>query len=121
MSKTILVVDDSAAVRTVVRTALCGAGYTVVEARDGADALGKLTGAAIDLIVSDVNMPNMDGIAFVRAVRRHPRYGRTPICILTTESERERVEEGRQAGAGAWLFKPFAPPKLLDAVSALTG
>lgn len=119
MSKTILIVDDSASVRTVVGTALRGAGYNVVEASDGKDALSKLTGEKIHLIVSDVNMPNMDGITFVKEVKKHPSYKFTPICMLTTESERAKMEEGKQAGAKAWIVKPFQPPKLLDAVSKL--
>lgn len=119
MAKTILVVDDSSSVRTVVGTALRGAGYDVIEACDGKDALGKLTGAKIHLIVSDVNMPNMDGITFVKEVKKHPNYKFTPICMLTTESGQSKMMEGKAAGAKAWIVKPFQPPKLLDAVSKL--
>ena len=119
MSKTVLIVDDSSSVRTVVRTALTGAGYEVIEASDGKDALSKLNGAKIHLIVTDVNMPNMDGISFVKAVKQDPNYKFTPICMLTTEAEQSKIAEGKAAGAKAWIVKPFQPPKLLDAVSKL--
>lgn len=119
MSKTILIVDDSSSVRTVVKTALKGAGYDVIEGCDGKDALNKMTGQKIHLIVSDVNMPNMDGISFVKEVKKHPNYKFTPICMLTTEAEKSKMEEGKAAGAKAWIVKPFQPPKLLDAVSKL--
>ncbi len=119
MSKTILVVDDSSSVRTVVGIALRGAGYTVIEACDGKDALSKLTGDKIHMIISDVNMPNMDGISFVKEVKKHPNYKFVPICMLTTESEQAKMAEGRAAGAKAWIVKPFQPPKLLDAVAKL--
>lgn len=119
MSKTILVVDDSSSVRSVVGIALKGAGYQVIEACDGKDALSKLGGARIHLIVSDVNMPNMDGITFVREVKKLPQYKFTPICMLTTETEQSKMQEAKAAGAKAWLVKPFQPPKLLDAVSKL--
>lgn len=119
MSKTILIVDDSSSVRTVVKTTLKGAGYNVIEAVDGKDALSKLTGEKIHLIVSDVNMPNMDGITLVKEVKKLPNYKFTPICMLTTESEQSKMMEGKAAGAKAWIVKPFQPPKLLDAVSKL--
>ncbi len=119
MAKTILIVDDSSSVRTVVATALKGAGYEVLQAVDGKDALTKLTGVKINLIISDVNMPNMDGITLVKEIKKLPRYKFTPICMLTTESEQSKIQEGRAAGAKAWIVKPFQPPKLLDAVSKL--
>ncbi|MEH6347320.1 MAG: response regulator [Bermanella sp.] len=119
MSKTILIVDDSASVRSVVGIALKGAGYTVIEACDGKDALSKLTGQKIHLIVSDVNMPNMDGITFVKEVKKLPNYKFTPVCMLTTEAEKSKMMEGKAAGAKAWIVKPFQPPKLLDVVSKL--
>ncbi len=119
MSKTILIVDDSSSVRMVVATALKGAGYNVVDACDGKDALGKLTGDKIHLIISDVNMPNMDGITFVKEVKKLPNYKFTPICMLTTESEQSKMQEGKAAGAKAWIVKPFQPPKLLSAVEKL--
>jgi len=118
MSKTIMVVDDSASVRNVVGIALKGAGYDVIEARDGADAISKMKGK-IHLIVSDVNMPNMDGITFVKEVKKMASYKFTPICMLTTESEQAKMMDGKAAGAKAWIVKPFQPQKLLDAVSKL--
>lgn len=119
MAKTIMVVDDSASLRNVVCIALKGAGYDVIEAADGRDALSKLTGQKVNLIVTDVNMPNMDGITLVREVKKLPKYKFTPIMMLTTESQPEKKQEGREAGAKAWLVKPFQPPVLLDAVSKL--
>jgi two-component system, chemotaxis family, chemotaxis protein CheY len=119
MPKTILIVDDSASVRTVVATALKAAGYSVVDAVDGKDALSKLNGERVHLIISDVNMPNMDGITFVREVKKLPNYKFTPICMLTTESEHSKMQEGKEAGAKAWIVKPFQPPKLLAAVEKL--
>lgn len=119
MSKTILVVDDSASIRQVVSIALKGAGYEVIEACDGKDALSQLNGQKIHLIVSDVNMPNLDGIGLVKQVKAHPRYKFTPIMMLTTESQESKKQEGKAAGAKAWLVKPFQPPALLAAVSKL--
>jgi two-component system chemotaxis response regulator CheY len=119
MSKTILIVDDSASVRSVVGIALRGAGYDVIEACDGRNALDKLKGKKIHLIVSDVNMPIMDGITFVKEVKKLPEYKFTPICMLTTEAGQKLMQEGKSAGAKAWIVKPFQPPKLLDVVSKL--
>jgi two-component system chemotaxis response regulator CheY len=119
MSKTILVVDDSASLRQVVSIALTGAGYTVKEACDGKDALQKLDGQKIHLIISDVNMPNMDGITMVREIKKHPNYKFTPIIMLTTESQDSKKAEGQAAGAKAWVVKPFKPEQMLDAVSRL--
>lgn len=120
MSKTIMVVDDSSSIRQVVSITLKSAGYEVIEACDGKDALAKLTGQKVHLIVSDVNMPNMDGISLVKEVKQHPQYKFTPIMMLTTESGAAKKEEGKQAGARAWLVKPFQPPALLSAVAKLT-
>lgn len=119
MAKTIMIVDDSASFRSVVSIALKGAGYQVVEASDGRDALAKLNGQKVHLIVSDVNMPNMDGISLVREVKQLPNYKFTPILMLTTESQPEKKQAARDAGAKAWLVKPFQPPTLLDAISKL--
>jgi two-component system, chemotaxis family, chemotaxis protein CheY len=121
MPKTILIVDDSSSVRSVVGIALKGAGYTVIEACDGKDALLKMTGQKIHLIVSDVNMPNMDGISFVKELKKLPSYKFTPVCMLTTEAGEQKMQEGKSAGAKAWIIKPFQPPKLLDVVSKLVG
>ena len=119
MAKTILVVDDSASFRQVVALTLKGAGYDVVEAGDGKDALTKLDGRKIHLIISDVNMPNLDGIAFLKQVKLHPNYKFTPVVMLTTEGQDAKKNEGREAGAKAWIVKPFMPPQVLDAVAKL--
>ena len=119
MAKTILIVDDSASLRQIVSIALKGGGYDVIEAVDGKDALAKLTGQKIHLIISDVNMPNMDGIAFVKAVKQHPTYKFTPIIMLTTESQEGKKMEGQAAGAKAWVVKPFKPEQMLAAVAKL--
>ncbi len=119
MGKLIMIVDDSASLRQVVGIALKGAGYDVIEASDGRDALGKLTGQKVNLVISDVNMPNMDGITFVREMKKLSSYKFTPVMMLTTESQQDKKMEGKAAGAKAWLVKPFQPPTLLDAVSKL--
>ena len=119
MAKTILIVDDSASLRQIVSIALKGGGYDVVEAVDGKDGLAKLDGRKVHLIISDVNMPNMDGIAFVKAVKQHPTYKFTPIIMLTTESQEAKKMEGQAAGAKAWVVKPFKPEQMLAAVSKL--
>ncbi|EXJ14951.1 response regulator [Imhoffiella purpurea] len=119
MSKTIMIVDDSASVRQVVSIALKGAGYDVVDACDGKDALTKLDGRKLHLIISDVNMPNMDGISFVKQVKAHPSYKFTPVIMLTTESAADKKQRGQEAGAKAWIVKPFQPQQMLAAVSKL--
>ena len=119
MSKTILIVDDSASVRQVVSIALKGAGYEVITGVDGKDALTKLNGQRVHLIISDVNMPNMDGITFVSEVRKLPAYKFTPIIMLTTESQEDKKRQAQAAGAKAWVTKPFQPPQMLAAVAKL--
>ncbi|WP_313451335.1 response regulator [Pseudomonas rhodesiae] len=119
MAKSVLVVDDSSSVRQVVGIALKGAGYDVIEASDGKDALGKLNGQKVHLIISDVNMPNMDGITFVKEVKKLANYKFTPIIMLTTESQESKKAEGQAAGAKAWVVKPFQPAQMLAAVSKL--
>ncbi|WP_026433905.1 response regulator [Paracidovorax oryzae] len=119
MAKTILIVDDSASVRSVVGIALRGAGYDVIEGCDGSDALRRLTGQKVHLIISDVNMPNMDGITFLKSVKAMPAYRFTPVIMLTTESQEAKKREGQMAGAKAWVTKPFQPPTLLLAVEKL--
>ncbi|MDP4299976.1 response regulator [Leptothrix discophora] len=119
MSKTILIVDDSASLRQVVSIALTRAGYDVIEAGDGMDALTKLDGRKINLVVSDVNMPRMDGITFVSQMKANARYKFTPVIMLTTENGGDRMQQGKAAGAKAWIVKPFNPPVLLDAVAKL--
>jgi two-component system chemotaxis response regulator CheY len=119
MAKSVLVVDDSSSVRQVVGIALKSAGYDVIEASDGRDALSKLNGQKIHLIISDVNMPNMDGITFVKEVKKLPGYKFTPIIMLTTESQESKKLEGQAAGAKAWVVKPFQPAQMLAAVAKL--
>ena len=119
MAKTIMIVDDSASMRQVIGIALRGAGYDVLEGCDGQDALFKLTGQKVHLIICDVNMPVMDGISFVKAVKQMQSYKFTPIIMLTTESEESKKLEGQAAGARAWVVKPFQPPQLLAAVQKL--
>lgn len=119
MAKTVMVVDDSSSVRQVVSMALKGAGYEVIEARDGQDALAKLDGQRIHLMISDVNMPNMDGITLVKEVKKLASYRFTPIIMLTTESQEAKKLEGQAAGAKAWVVKPFQPAQMLAAVSKL--
>lgn len=119
MSKTIMIVDDSASLRQVVGIALRKAGYDVLEAGDGKDALSKLTGQKVHMIISDVNMPNMDGISFVKAVKQLASYRFTPVAMLTTETTDEKKKAGQEAGARAWVVKPFKPETLLGVVQKL--
>ncbi len=119
MSKKILVVDDSASLREVVSIALRSAGYDVAEAHDGQDALSKLGVNKVNLVICDVNMPVMDGITFVKEVKKRAEYRFLPVIMLTTESRESRKEEGQRAGAKAWVVKPFRPDQILNAVSKL--
>lgn len=119
MAKTIMIVDDSASLRQVVSIALKGAGYDTLEACDGKDALGKLAGRKVHLIISDVNMPVMDGISFVREVKKSVEHRFTPVIMLTTEAGQDRKQLGQEAGAKAWVVKPFQPAQMLTAVSKL--
>ncbi len=119
MAKTILIVDDSASIRQVVSIALKGAGYDVIEATDGQNALNKLTGQRVHLIISDVNMPVMDGITFLKQVKTRPEYKFTPVIMLTTESAEAKKAQGQAAGAKAWVVKPFQPQQMLAAVAKL--
>ncbi|MEO0034729.1 response regulator [Phaeospirillum tilakii] len=117
MGKCILAVDDSKTMRDMVSFTLRGAGYTVIEAENGVAALRALQGQKIDVVITDVNMPEMDGITLVRRLRGLPSHAGTPILILTTESEQAKKEEGRAAGATGWIVKPFSPEKLLQIVA----
>jgi two-component system chemotaxis response regulator CheY len=114
-----MIVDDSASLRQVVAIALKSAGYQVLEASDGQQALKQLNGPKVHLIISDVNMPNMDGITFVKQLKQLPGYKFTPVIMLTTESAANKKAEGQAAGAKAWVTKPFNPPQLLGAVEKL--
>jgi two-component system chemotaxis response regulator CheY len=119
MEKTIMIVDDSASIRKVVRLTLESQGFDVIDATDGVEALKKLNGVKVHLLITDVNMPNMDGITLVKEVKKLPAYKFTPMMMLTTEAGDEKKMQGRAAGAKAWLVKPFQPPILLSAVSKL--
>lgn len=114
--KTILIVDDSISMRKMVAFTLEECGFEIAEAENGAEALKTIAAAKFDLILADVNMPEMDGITFVRAARALPEYRYSPILILTTESAGEKVQMARQAGATGWIVKPFEPERLLEAV-----
>jgi two-component system chemotaxis response regulator CheY len=113
MAKTIMTVDDSATMRQMVKLTLAEAGYDVIEARDGLDALAQIHRRQIDLFLSDVNMPNMNGIELTRQLRALPQFGKTPILLLTTESDPGKKTEGRAAGATGWIVKPFSQDQLL--------
>ncbi len=119
MAKTIMIVDDSSSLRQVVGIALRSAGYDVLEGCDGRDALAKLTGQKVHMILSDVNMPHMDGISFVKAVKQIPAYRFTPVAMLTTETAGDKMQAGKDAGAKAWVTKPFKPEQLLAVVQKL--
>ncbi len=119
MSKKILVIDDSAVFRKVLNLNLKSAGYVVTEASDGQDGFNKLMEQEFDLVVCDVNMPVMDGLTFVRKVRENEKVRFTPIIMLTTESQEEKKKKGLEAGAKAWLVKPFSPDQLLSAIAKL--
>jgi len=119
MPKRILVVDDSASLRQIVSITLKGAGYEVLEACDGADALAKLAGQRIGLVISDVNMPNMDGFTFVGELKKNPMYKAVPVIMLTTEAADDKKRAGQALGAKAWIVKPFQPKQMLAAVELL--
>jgi two-component system, chemotaxis family, chemotaxis protein CheY len=112
----ILAVDDSASMRQMVSFTLKNAGFTVVEAVDGQDAYEKAIARDIHLVLTDQNMPRMDGISLTRKLRETPRFKTTPILILTTESSDEMKQKGRAAGATGWLVKPFDPAKLIEVI-----
>ena len=121
MSKKILIVDDSKTIRQQVSFTLSKGGYTVVEAEDGKDGIVKLgANADVALIISDVNMPNMNGIEMVEAIKAGGQHGALPIVMLTTEGSAELIERAKAAGAKGWLVKPFKPDQLIAAVQKLT-
>lgn len=120
MSKTVLVADDSASVRQIVSMVLKSSGYTVIEAENGQKALEQLDGKKIHLIVSDVNMPEMDGLTFIENARKVDEYKFTPILMLTTETDQSLKDRGKAQGIKAWLVKPFQPPVFMSAISKLT-
>ncbi len=121
MGKRILVVDDAVSMRGLVSITLKKSGYDVIEASDGKDALSKLKGTQVNLIITDLNMPNMDGISLIKSVKAMPGYKFVPIVMLTTESQESKKREGQMAGAKAWIVKPFKPDSLLTVVKKIIG
>jgi two-component system chemotaxis response regulator CheY len=121
MAKTILAVDDSASIRQMVSFTLKSAGYDVVEAVDGQDGLDKAKTKSINLVLTDQNMPRMDGLTLIKNLRGLPQYASTPILMLTTESSDAMKAQGRSAGATGWLVKPFDPQKLIEVVRKVIG
>jgi two-component system chemotaxis response regulator CheY len=121
MAKTILAVDDSGSLRQMVAFSLKAAGYQVIEAVDGQDGLEKAKIQVVDLVLTDQNMPRMDGLTLIKSLRAMPSYQRVPILMLTTESSDEMKAKGRAAGANGWLVKPFDPQKLTEVVKKVIG
>lgn len=121
MAKKILAVDDSKTMRDMVSFTLKGAGYEVVDAEDGKHALDQLKGTKVDAVITDLNMPNMNGFELIRALRADPTYKMAPILMLTTEGDDAKKAEGKQAGATGWIVKPFNPEKLVDVVKKVCG
>ncbi len=117
MASVILAVDDSASMRQMVNFTLKGAGYTVVQATDGVEALEYARTNGVDLVLTDVNMPRMDGIQLVKELRSLPTYRYTPMLVLTTESSQDKKMQGKQAGATGWIVKPFNPEQLLATIA----
>ncbi len=121
MPKRVLIVDDSASIRQVQKVVLSGAGYEVIEAVDGKDALAKLAGQPVHLILTDLNMPNLDGVSLIRAVRRDVAHRLTPVIMVTTESQDSKKAEGKAAGATGWIVKPFTPEQLVAVAKKVIG
>ena len=121
MAKTVLTVDDSASIRQMVSFTLKSAGYEVVEAVDGMDGLEKAKGKSFNLVLTDQNMPRMDGLSLIKTLRGMPAYRSVPILMLTTESSDTMKSQGRAAGATGWLVKPFDPQKLIEVVKKVIG
>ncbi len=121
MGKKILAVDDSGSLRQMLAFTLRTGGYQVVDANDGLDGLAKAKATQFDLVLTDQNMPHMDGLTLIRSLRELPAYMQVPILMLTTESSPEMKQRGRDAGANGWLVKPFDPKKLLEVVGKLIG
>ncbi|CAK0773746.1 Chemotaxis protein CheY1 [Azospirillaceae bacterium] len=116
MAKVIMTVDDSPSITKVVMMTLKGAGYDVIDAKDGRDALAKMKTTSIHMLITDLNMPIMDGITLIRQVRADEKYKWIPIIMLTTESQDSKKQEGKAAGASGWIVKPFTPEQLIAVV-----
>lgn len=121
MGKNIMTVDDSSSVRQMVAFTLKGAGYGVIEAEDGRDALVKADGVGLHMVLTDLNMPNMDGIELIKNLRAKQAYKFIPIIMLTTESQESKKQAGRSAGATGWIVKPFKPDQLLAVIKKVLG
>jgi two-component system, chemotaxis family, chemotaxis protein CheY len=117
MGKTIMIVDDALSIREIMIFTLENAGFTVIPASDGNDALTKLDGREINLLITDLHMPVLDGIELIKKVREMSEYQQLPILFLTTESQQIKKQEAKEAGASGWIIKPFVPVKLLEAVN----
>lgn len=121
MSKTILIVDDARSMRGLLAMTLQGAGYDVVDACDGQDALAKIGSQKVHMVITDLNMPNMNGIELIKSLKADPAYKFLPMVMLTTESEDSKKKEGQMAGAKAWIVKPFKPETVLKVVQKIIG
>jgi len=116
MTRTFLIVDDSASMRHLVSFAIKDAGHTVLLAENGKDALEKFSHTHVDMVITDLNMPEIDGITLIRELRSRQEYKFTPIIMLTTESQEAKKQEGKAAGASGWIVKPFSPSQLMDVI-----
>lgn len=121
MTKTILTVDDSASMREMVQLTLQGAGYQVIQANNGADGLAKAQATLVDMVVTDLNMPVMDGLGLIRELRKLPAYRGVPILFLTTESNDDMKKQAKEAGATGWITKPFQQEQLVAVVKKVLG
>lgn len=117
MPKTVLTVDDSKTMREMVSFTLKSSGYEVLEAEDGVNGVDVASSNAVDLVITDLNMPNMNGLDMIRKLRANPQYSKTPILMLTTEGDASKKMEGKEAGATGWIVKPFEPAKLVEVVN----
>ncbi|KQW82653.1 response regulator [Brevundimonas sp. Root1279] len=116
MTKTVLTIDDSRTMRDMLMIALVDAGYRVIQAVDGVDGLETLSAEGADVVITDINMPRLDGFGVIEGVRADPKHRSTPVLVLTTESDTAKKQRARDAGATGWIVKPFDPAKLVDAV-----
>jgi two-component system, chemotaxis family, chemotaxis protein CheY len=121
MAKTILAVDDSASMRQMIKMTLTGAGYNVIEANDGNHGLSTAKGASVDAVLTDLNMPGLDGVALIKELRKLNTYTGIPIIMVTTESDAEKKAQAKAAGATGWITKPFQPNQLLDVLKKVMG
>jgi two-component system chemotaxis response regulator CheY len=121
MPKTILTVDDSASMRQMVKLTLTEGGYKVIEASDGSLGLAAARANAVDMVLTDLNMPGLDGVALIRELRKLPAYAGVPIILLTTESDAARKQEAKSAGATGWITKPFQPEQLISVAKKVMG